>query len=138
MQALDGIVHTDQRQIPAADYFEGLFLTALEEEEIITAVSFRIPKQAAYVKFAHPASKYPVVGVFLAVFDDGVRVAITGAGDHAFRQSDLETALSAELSASAVDGVSISPAGLQADGDFSAEYRAHLIKVMTKRAIAAL
>lgn len=137
VQALDGIVHTNQREIPAEDFFVGLFMTDLEEDEIITAVSFRIPDQAAYTKFPHPASKYPVVGAYVARFGDEVRVAITGAFDHATRVPELEQALGGRFAADAIDGVSISPDGLQSDADFSAAYRAHLIGVMTKRAVNA-
>lgn len=137
VQALDGIVHTDRRTIPAAEFFTGLFMTALEEDELITAVSFRIPDKAAYAKFPHPASKFPVVGVFVARFGSEVRAAVTGAGDYGHRSSQLEAALASDWSGASVAGVSISPAGLQADADFSAEYRAHLIPVMAKRAVAA-
>ena len=137
VQALDGIVHTDRRTIPAEEFFAGLFMTDLEEDEIITAVSFRIPDKGAYAKFPHPASKFPVVGVFVARFGSEVRAAVTGAGDHGHRSPQLEAALASSWSADSVGAVTISPAGLQGDADFSPEYRAHLIPVMAKRAVVA-
>jgi carbon-monoxide dehydrogenase medium subunit len=136
--ALGGTIHTQNRSIAADDFFTGLFDTALEEDEIITAISLPKPEKAAYVKFPNPASRYAMVGVFVAKFADGVRVAVTGAGDDGvFRAGDLEAALNADFSAAAVDGVSISTDGLMSDIHASADYRAHLIGEMTRRAVAA-
>jgi len=136
--ALGGTIHTQNRSIAADDFFTGLFDTALEEDEIITAVSLPKPEKAAYVKFPNPASRYAMVGVFVAKFADGVRVAVTGAGDDGvFRAADLEAALDADFSPAAVDGVSISSDGLMSDIHASADYRAHLIGEMTRRAVAA-
>ncbi len=138
VMALDGIITTNDRDIEAGEFWHGLFMTELEEEEIIKRVSFRIPQKAAYAKFPHPASKYAIVGVFVAQFANGdVRVAVTGAGDAAMRVADAEAALQGNFSASALDGLSVDPSGLQSDADFSAEYRAHMIKVMAKRAVNA-
>jgi aerobic carbon-monoxide dehydrogenase medium subunit len=136
--ALGGTIVTSKRRIAADDYFKGLFETALEPGELITQVLFPIPQKAAYMKFPNPASRYALVGVFVAKTAGGVRVAVTGAGEHGvFRASPFETALNANFSPSALDGVSIPASGLNSDIHADAEYRAHLIGVMAKRAIAA-
>jgi carbon-monoxide dehydrogenase medium subunit len=134
---LKGQVKTDRRQIAADDYFKGLFETALEADEIITSVSFAIPKRAAYAKFPHPASRFAVVGVMVAEYADGVRVAVTGAGATAFRVAAMEAALAQSFSADALANVTVPSDELQSDIDFSAEYRAHLVGVMARRAVAA-
>ena len=136
--ALNGTVRTDQRQIAADDYFMGMFETALAEDELVVAVSFPKPKRAAYVKFANPASRYAIVGVMVAETEGGIRVAVTGAGACAFRASDLEAALTQSFSADALDGVSIDAGDLNSDLHASAEFRAHLVGVMAKRAVQAL
>lgn len=131
-------VVTNRREIAADDFFEGLFTTALEEDEIITAVRFPDVERAGYAKFKQPASRFCLVGVFVAKTPGGARVAVTGAGDEGvFRHAGLEAALSANWSAEAVDGVDVSPDGLMSDIHGDAAYRANLIKVMTKRAVAA-
>jgi carbon-monoxide dehydrogenase medium subunit len=136
--ALGATIKTDRREISADDFFKGLFETALEEDEIITSVSFPAAEKAAYVKFPNPASRYALVGVFVAKTAGGVRVAVTGAGDNGvFRATALEQALSSNFSASALDGASVSDDGLMSDIHASAEYRAHLITTMAKRAVAA-
>ena len=135
--ALGATVITERRQIAADDYFTGLFQTALEPDEIITGVSFPVPECSAYAKFAHRASKFAVVGVMVARTAGGVRVAVTGAGGKAFRVPALETALAARFSADAVDAGAVSPDGLQSDGEASAEFRAHLVTVMARRAVQA-
>jgi aerobic carbon-monoxide dehydrogenase medium subunit len=136
--ALGATVVTSKRRIAADVYFKGLFETALEPGELITQVSFPIPQKAAYMKFANPASRYALVGVFVAKTGAAVRVAVTGAGEHGvFRASAFETALNANFSAAALDGVSIPAAGLNSDIHADADYRAHLIGVMAKRAVAA-
>ncbi|MCA0943007.1 FAD binding domain-containing protein [Salipiger pacificus] len=128
---------TSNREIAADDFFEGLFTTALEEGEIITAVQFPIPEKAAYIKFEQPASRFALVGVFVAKFADGVRVAVTGASeDGVFRWTEAEAALSGDFSAAALDGLSVPADGLMTDLHGSAAYRAHLIGVLTKRAVA--
>jgi len=138
MLALGATIVTNTREIAADDFFQGLFTTALEDTEIITAVKITAPAKAAYVKFAQPASLFALVGVFVADGDAGVRVAITGAGDDGvYRHAGLEAALGASWSADAVDGVSVGADGLMSDIHAAADYRAHLIKVMTKRAVAA-
>ncbi|HZZ61587.1 MAG TPA: xanthine dehydrogenase family protein subunit M [Roseiarcus sp.] len=136
--ALGATVVSSKRRIPADDFFKGLFETALESGELITQVSFPIPAKAAYMKFANPASRYALVGVFVAKTAGGVRVAVTGAGENGvFRASALEAALNANFSASALDGVSIPANGLNSDIHADADYRAHLIGVMARRAVAA-
>jgi len=129
---------TNNREIAADDYFQGLFTTALNEGEIITAVKFPVPEKANYQKFVQPASRFSLVGVFVAKYADGVRVAVTGASENGvFRWTEAEAALSANFSADAVEGLPASADGLINDLHGDAAYRAHLIKVMTKRAVAA-
>jgi len=135
---LGATIVTERRQIAAADFFTGLFETALAADEIITAVRFPKPEQAAYVKFPNPASRYPVVGVMVAKVGGEVRVAVTGAAEKVFRSSELEQALGADFSEKAARGVQVPSQDLSNDPDASAEYRAHLISIMTGRAVAAL
>ena len=136
--ALGATIHTNTREIAAADYFTGMFATALTDDEIITAVSFRAPAVGGYGKFPNPASRYAMAGVFVAKSVEGeVRVAVTGAGDNGvYRHAGLEAALSADWSAASVDAVEVSADGLMSDLHGNATYRANLIKVMTKRALA--
>ncbi len=136
--ALGGTVTTDRRTIAADDYFQGMFTTALEPGEIITSVTFPVPERAAYQKFRNPASRYAMVGVFVAKFASGVRVAITGAAQGGvFRHAAFEAALSANFLVDAIAGITTPADDLNSDIHASAAYRAHLIGVMTKRAIAA-
>ena len=129
---------TSNRDIAADDYFQGMFTTALEEGEIITAVKFPVPEKANYQKFEQPASRFALVGVFVAKYPDGVRVAVTGASEEGvFRWSEAEDALSANFSAGALDGLSVPSDGMIADLHGSSEYRAHLVGVLAKRAVAA-
>ncbi len=135
---LGATVRTNSRSIAADDFFTGLFDTALNAGEIVTAVSFPVPQKAAYVKFPNPASRYAMVGVFVAKTASGVRVAVTGAGNGGvFRVPAYEAALAANFSPSAIaDGV-ISAADMNSDLHADAEYRAHLVAVMARRAVAA-
>jgi len=136
--ALGATITTDRRSIAASDYFQGMFTTALEPGEIITSVSFPIPERAAYQKFKNPASRYAMVGVFVAKFPSGVRVAITGASQSGvFRHTAMETALTANFSADAIAKIATPADGLNSDIHASAEYRAHLVGVMAKRAVLA-
>ncbi len=129
---------TNSREIAADDFFTGMFDTALNEGEIITAVRFPIPEKANYQKFVQPASRFALVGVFVSKGDGGVRVAVTGASNEGVhRWSAAEEALSANFTASALDGLSVSADNLISDLHGSAEYRAHLVKVMTGRAVTA-
>jgi carbon-monoxide dehydrogenase medium subunit len=134
---LGATVRTNKREIAADSFFTGLFSTALEPDEIVTAVSFPIPEKAGYTKFRNPASRYAIVGVFVAKTGAGVRVAVTGAGSSVFRQKDMEQALSANFSPDAIKNVTQSTDGLNADIHASAEYRAHLVGVMARRAVEA-
>ncbi|MEO1638683.1 MAG: xanthine dehydrogenase family protein subunit M [Pseudomonadota bacterium] len=135
---LGGTVVTNKREIAADEFFQGMFGTALDEDEIITAVRFPVPSKAAYAKFPNPASRYAMVGVFVAQTDSGVRVAITGAGDDGvFRHEGLEQALSGSFSADAVDGVAVGEDGMLSDIHGTAAYRANLVSVMAKRAVDA-
>ena len=131
-------VVTNTREIAADDFFDGMFTTALNAGEIVTAVRFPVPKKANYQKFLQPASRFALVGVFVAQYDGGVRVAVTGASESGvFRWAEAEKALSANFSADAVKGLKASAAGLIGDVHGAPEYRAHLIGVLTGRAVAA-
>ncbi len=130
---------TNTREIAADDYFQGMFTTALNDGEIITAVKFPVPQAANYQKFLQPASRFALVGVFVAKYADGVRVAVTGASEEGVhRWSEAEAALSGNFAASALDGLSVSTDGLIGDLHGTPEYRAHLVKVMTGRAVSAI
>lgn len=135
--ALGATVITDRRTIGADDFFTGMFETALEADELVTAVEFPIPECAAYVKFPNPASRYAIAGVMAAKFPDGVRLAVTGAGPCTFRVAEMESALSGSFSADVLDGISVPEDGLNSDLHASAAYRAHLITVLAKRAVRA-
>lgn len=136
--ALGATVVTDKRQIPADEYFAGLFSTVLEPGELITAVGFPKPQKAGYAKFEQRASRYPLVGVFVAQTASGVRVAVTGSGnDGVFRVPEMEAALASNFSPDAVKDIKIDPEMMLADLHGSAEYRAALVSVMAARAVAA-
>jgi carbon-monoxide dehydrogenase medium subunit len=134
---LGATVRTNTREIAADDFFTGLFETALEPGEIITAVSFPVPEAAGYAKLRQQASRFAVVGVFVAKTGSDVRVAVTGAGPYAFRWGEAEAALRGRFDPSALDGLELHPDGLNADIHASAEYRAHSVGVMAKRAVQA-
>jgi len=134
---LGATVHTNSRTIAGDDFFTGMFETALEPGELVTAVSFPVPERAAYMKFPNPASRYAVVGVMVSQGGDGVRVAVTGAGGSAFRVPEMEQALAGNFAPESVADISVSADGLNEDLHASAEYRAHLVTVMAKRAVAA-
>lgn len=134
---LNATVHTSKREIAADDFFTGMFETALDEGELITKVVFPAPEKAAYQKFPNPASRYAIAGAFVAKTADGVRVAITGAGPTVFRVAEMEDALNANFSADAINGIAVPQDDLNADLHASAEYRAHLIRVMARRAVEA-
>lgn len=137
MLALGATILTNKREIAAEKFFKGLFETALKEDEVVTAVTFTVPAKAAYEKFRNPASRYAIVGVFVAKGKDGVRVAVTGAGDDGvFRAKEIEAALARKFEASALDGVKVPSKNLMSDIHASAEYRANLVAVMAKRAVA--
>lgn len=136
--ALGATIITNKRKLKPEEFFQGLFTTALEADEIITKVSFPVPKKAAYVKFRNQASRYALVGVFVARLPSGVRVTVTGAGsDGVFRVEEFEAALQKQFSPKALDGLTVPADGLNSDLHGSAEYRAHLIGVLAKRAVDA-
>jgi carbon-monoxide dehydrogenase medium subunit len=134
---LGATVHTNSRTIAGDDFFTGIFETALGDGEIVTAVSFPGADKAGYAKFPNPASRFAIVGVFVSQGSGGVRVAVTGAGPCVFRVAEMESALSSNWSADAVAGVSVGAGDLNSDIHAQADYRAHLITVMAKRAVAA-
>lgn len=135
--ALGATVVTDRREIAAEDFFLGMFETPLEADEVITAVRFPVPDAAGYAKFANPASKYAIVGVMVVRGGEDVRVAVTGAALRVFRVSAFEGALAGDFSPGALEGVSVPENGFVSDLDASAEYRAHLVGVMARRAVEA-
>ena len=135
--ALNATITTNKGKHEADKFFKGMFETALKPGEIITSVSFQVPKRAAYMKFKNPASRFAIVGVFVADFGGSVRVAVTGAGPCVFRQADMEKALAAKFAPESAAGVKQKKEGLNTDLHASAEYRAHLVTVMAKRAVEA-
>jgi carbon-monoxide dehydrogenase medium subunit len=138
VMALGATIVTNKRRLKPEEYFQGLFTTALEPDEIITKVMFPLPKKAAYQKFRNQASRYALVGVFVARRPSDVRVAVTGAGgDGVFRATEFEEALKKRFSPKSLDGLTISADGLNSDIHGSAEYRAHLIGVLARRAVEA-
>lgn len=135
--ALNATVRTSKRTIAADDFFTGMFSTALEPDELIVSIRFPRVDAGAYQKFRHPASRYALVGVYVARQGGAVRVVVTGAGPGVFRASAMERALGANFSVGALDGIAIDPSELNSDFHASAEYRAALVSVMAKRAVAA-
>ena len=135
--ALNAIIHTSKRKIPADKFFKGMFETDLKKGELIEEVEFEVPEKSTYSKFPNPASRYAIVGVYVAKLKKEVRVAVTGAGNCVFRSKELESALLNNFSPSAIDNVNISSKGLNSDIHASAEYRAHIIKVMTRKAVSS-
>lgn len=136
--ALGATVRTDRRELPAQQFFRGMYETALEAGEIVTAVVFPLPAAAAYEKIPNPASRYALVGVFVARTGAGVRVAVTGAGSGVYRQAELETALAQQFSVAALAGAAVPHEALNSDLHASAEYRAHLIVTAARRAVARM
>ncbi|WP_274628585.1 FAD binding domain-containing protein [Arvimicrobium flavum] len=138
MLALAATIVTNKREIPADKFFKGLFETALKDDEIVTAVTFTVPAKSGYSKFPNPASRYAMTGVFVTKDKAGVRAAVTGAGDNGvFRSKEIEAALAKKFDAAALDGVKVPSKNLMGDIHASPEYRANLVAVMAKRAVAA-
>ncbi len=135
--ALGATVVTDRREIAAENFFVRMFTTPLDDDEIITSVRFPIPERAAYAKSPNPASKYALAGVMVAQGGDGVRVAVSGVGYNVFRVGAMEDALASDFSAGALGGTGVDAGGLVSDSDASAEYRAHLVSVLARRAVEA-
>tara|TARA_B110000438_G_C15806500_1_gene647631 strand:+ start:1738 stop:2523 length:786 start_codon:yes stop_codon:yes gene_type:complete len=135
--ALNAIIKTNKRKISADKFFKGMFETDLKNGELIESIEFEVPEKSSYKKFPNPASRYAVVGVFVSKLKKETRVAVTGAASCVFRSKDLEDALSNNFTSSAIDNINISSDDLNSDIHASAEYRAHIIKVMTKKAVSA-
>ncbi|HSH89497.1 MAG TPA: xanthine dehydrogenase family protein subunit M [Ramlibacter sp.] len=135
--ALGATVQTDKRAIDAASFFTGLYETALQPGELVSAVSFPVPKRAGYAKFRQPASRFALVGVFVAESAQGVRVAVTGAGSTVFRVKEMEDALAKNFAPESVKGIQVPASQLNGDMHGTAEYRAAMITVMAQRAVAA-
>ena len=135
---LQAVINTQDRHIPADDFFQDLFETALAADDILVSVDFAVPRRATYQKFRNPASGYAVVGVLIAEYATGFRVGVTGAGPCAFRARALEDALNQSFSPDALSDVDVPDAGFNSDLHASAEYRAHLVKVLAKRAVSEL
>ena len=135
--ALNATIHTNKRKIQAEKFFKGMFETDLKKGELIESIEFEVPEKSSYSKFPNPASRYAVVGVYITKLKKEIRVAITGAGSCVFRSKELEAALSNNFSSSAIESVNISSKGLNSDIHASAEYRAHIIKVMAKKAVSS-
>ena len=135
--ALNAIIHTNKRKISADKFFKGMFETELKKGELIESVEFEVPEKSGYAKFPNPASRYAVVGVYVAKLKKEVRVAVTGAGNSVFRSKELESVLLSNFSTSAIENVNIPSKGLNSDIHASAEYRAHIINVMAKKAVSS-
>lgn len=133
--ALDAVIRTDRREIKADDYFKGMFETALEDGELITEVRFRKPEKAGYLKFNNPASKYAIVGVYVAKYGPVVRVGVTGAATTAFRLPDYEAALAKSFTPAALDGIKLDSSDFVNERDASPDYREAMIAVFAKRAV---
>ncbi len=133
--ALNAIIHTSKRKIQADKFFKGMFETDLKKGELIEAIEFKVPDKSSYVKFPNPASRYAIVGIYVAKLKKDVRVAVTGVESCVFRCKKLEGVLSSDFSPSSIDKISISSKGFNADIHASAEYRANLIVVLTKKAV---
>ena len=135
--ALNAIIHTNKRKISSDKFFKGMFETDLKKGELIETIEFEIPEKSSYAKFPNPASRYAIVGVYVAQLKKEVRVAVTGAASCVFRSRELEQSLSSNFSSSAVDNTNIPNKGFNTDIHASADYRAHIIKVMAKKAVSS-
>ena len=135
--ALNATIHTSKRKIPADKFFKGMFETDLKKGELIEAIEFEVPEKSGYAKFPNPASRYAIVGVYVAKLKKEIRVSITGVESSVFRCKKIEDALSNNFTPSAIDNVSIASKGFNSDIHASAEYRAHIIKVMAKKAVSS-
>jgi len=135
--ALNAIIHTNKRKIAAEKFFKGMFETDLKKGELIESVEFEVPEKSSYAKFPNPASRYAIVGVYIAKLKKEIRVAVTGVEGCVFRCNKIEKALTDNFSESSIDNINISSNGFNSDIHASAEYRAHIIKVMAKKAISS-
>ena len=135
--ALNAIIHTSKRKIPADKFFKGMFETDLKKGELIETIEFEVPEKSGYAKFPNPASRYAIVGVYVAKLKKEIRVAVTGVESSVFRCKKIEDALSINFIPSTIDNVTISSKGFNSDIHASAEYRGHIIKVMAKKAVSS-
>lgn len=135
---LGATIKTDRRAIGSDEFFQGMFTTALEEDEIIVSLEFPVPRRAAYAKFKHPASRFALIGVFVADTIQGPRVAVTGGGNGVFRHAGMEEALARDFVPDAVRLTSVDEGDMGSDLHATAAYRAHLVKVMAARAVASI
>ncbi|MDA8742942.1 xanthine dehydrogenase family protein subunit M [Candidatus Pelagibacter bacterium] len=135
--ALNAVIHTNERKIEANKFFKGMFETALKKGEIVEAVEFQIPEKADYQKHPNPASRYAIVGVFVAKHKDGVNVAVTGAKSCVYIDKDLSKKLSSDFSSSAIEGIELDDSEMNSDMHASAEYRANLVSLYAKKAVEA-
>jgi len=134
---LNAIIHTNNRKIDAENFFKGMFETPLKKTEIIEVVEFEIPQKSSYQKLANPASRYAIVGVYVAKYKTGINVAVTGAKSCVYNDKDLANALSKNLSPSVIENVKISSSKMNSDIHASSEYRANMVKVFAKKAVEA-
>ena len=135
--ALDATIHTNERKIEASKFFKGMFETALKKGELIEAIEFKVPEKSSYQKHPNPASRYAVVGVYIAKHKSGVRVAVTGAKPCVYNDNDLSKALESDFSASSVAGMKLKSSDMNSDIHASAEYRANLVVIQAKKAVEA-
>jgi carbon-monoxide dehydrogenase medium subunit len=135
--ALNAVIHTNERKIDANKFFKGMFETALKKGEIVEAVEFQIPEKADYQKHPNPASRYAIVGVFVAKHKDEVNVAVTGAKSCVYIDKDLSKKLSSDFSSSAIEGIELDDSEMNSDMHASAEYRANLVSLYAKKAVEA-
>ena len=135
--ALNATIHTNNRKISADKFFTGMFETSLKKGELIEAIEFQIPEKSCYQKYPNPASRYAIVGVYVAKHKSGVNVAITGAKSCVYNEKNISNALSKNFSSSSIDNVIVSPKGINSDIHASAEYRANMVKVFAKKAVEA-
>ena len=135
--ALDATIHTNERKIEASKFFKGMFETALKKGELIEAIEFKVPEKSSYQKHPNPASRYAVVGVYIAKHKSGVRVAVTGAKPCVYNDNDLSKALDSDFSASSIAGMKLKSSDMNSDIHASAEYRANLVVIQAKKAVEA-
>ena len=135
--ALEATIHTNERKIEASKFFKGMFETALKKAELIEAIEFKVPEKSSYQKHPNPASRYAVVGVYIAKHKNGVRVAVTGAKPCVYNDNDLSKALDSDFSASSIAGMKLKSSDMNSDIHASAEYRANLVVIQAKKAVEA-
>ena len=135
--ALNATIHTNNRKISADKFFIGMFETSLKKGELIESIEFQVPEKSCYQKYPNPASRYAVVGVYVAKYKNGVNVAVTGAKSSVYNEKNISNALSKSFSSSVIDGIKISSSGMNSDIHASAEYRANMVKVFAKKAVDA-